>query len=488
MSNSNRRELKAARSTASSLIQLSSSSSSVTQNRETLALIVNWDLVDKLETSDELDLYARIALACVIADEMDILKSTRAPNEPEMVAIAAAVNESTSGLAQLSDHCTEFLNHATTLVDSGVSADDAPVRLHRLSANEKVEVVLDADQINELSRDPEMKKVLTNILPQIATPRKNLPPTVSSSNSPSFKNGNFHGNSDTSHQSLSKDKQLDAKAKSLVDSITTAQKHRLSVPRSDPSMPAISAAESHPPQRPAPHLPAVTPPSPARFIGTPQFGITGGQASTPIAVATPMYALTTGAVSSVYLPRNFGGIRGRSMGNGSRPSDPIAYNRSASAIGRLLAKEGGTTFNRLDYVDYVSWILDLSENHTWDSVMNYDEEFRQLVELGEILWTHRPTDLEAVLLRQKPAPFTDYSRGNGSSLKRFSRGAQASSQSSDPAAGICINWNKGACFHQQQFGKCKYQHVCSKCKQDHRVIDHPNETGSSGQFGGTRSS
>jgi hypothetical protein len=487
MSNSNR-QFKTARSTASSLINLSSSSSSVAQKRESLALIVNWDLVDKLETPDELNLYAQVALACVIADETDILKSTRAPNESEMVALANAVNKSTSSLTQLSDHCSELFSHVTALIDSGVSADDAPVRLHRLNANEKVDVVLDADRISELSQDPEMKKVLINILPQIATPRKKLPPTLSSANSPSFKNGNLQENSNTSHQSLAKDKQLDAKAKSLVDSITSAQLHRLSVTRSDPDATSAPAPESHPIQRPAPRMPTVTPPSPARFIGTPQSGITGGQASTPIAVATPMYALTTGAVSSVYLPRNFGGIRGRSMGNGSRPSDAIAYNRSASAIGRLLSKEGGDAFNRLDYVDYVSWILDLSENHTWDSVMNYDEEFRQLVELGEISWTHRPTDREAVLLRQKPAPFTDYSRGNGSTLKRFSRGAQASSQPTDAASGICINWNKGACFHQQRFGKCKYQHVCSKCKLDHRAIDHPNEIGSSGQFGGTRSS
>lgn len=114
-----------------------------------------------------------------------------------------------------------------------------------------------------------------------------------------------------------------------------------------------------------------------------------------------MYATTTGSVSSVYLPRNFSGLRGRSIGSGSRPVDVLAHTRSATAIGRMLALED-SSFNRLDYTDYVNWVIDLSENHTWDSVMSYDEEFRQLVELKEISWSHRPTDIERAILRQKP--------------------------------------------------------------------------------------
>ena len=41
----------------------------------------------------------------------------------------------------------------------------------------------------------------------------------------------------------------------------------------------------------------------------------------------------------------------------------------------------------LSYVGYVRWILRLSLNHTWESVMAYDEAFRAQIEIdGNIKW------------------------------------------------------------------------------------------------------
>lgn len=128
---------------------------------------------------------------------------------------------------------------------------------------------------------------------------------------------------------------------------------------------------------------------------------------------------------------------------------PLAaeYFEAAMRVGDKL-HTGMSDKEFIAYVGYVRWILQLRANHTWDSVMFYDEAFRIEMELHpEWSWSVRPAHLERIHLLNKPSS-ADYA---GSKRRASSQGGET-----------CRNFNKNKCKNGDT---CQYVHRCSTCSR-----------------------
>ena len=109
-----------------------------------------------------------------------------------------------------------------------------------------------------------------------------------------------------------------------------------------------------------------------------------------------------------------------------------------------------------DYVGFVRWVMNLKNNHSWDSVMRYDEAYRAEMELHpDWKWDRRPQDLERLHLVNRI--HGDQKGGSYSGWQRKSY-PQASGET-------CLNYNRDRC---KAGGSCRRVHRCSLCeKQGH---------------------
>lgn len=218
---------------------------------------------------------------------------------------------------------------------------------------------------------------------------------------------------------------------------------------------------SAPPQ-PSPLAPL----TPQRYVSAPLAGLSFTQPkATPLAVATPLSSdpLST---KSVYLPRFFTGeILSKT---GRVPANYQEYSAAAFTIMRYLQAEQ-PAFNIVDYISYLEYISGMAENHTWASLMSFDETFRAGVEMGLYTWKTTETPLERTKLVQKLPDSYSYRTESGATVRK----ARTKSDNSRN------KWNEdGKCPHAKRPEGCRYKHVCAKCKspEHHMAKGHPNET------------
>jgi len=209
-----------------------------------------------------------------------------------------------------------------------------------------------------------------------------------------------------------------------------------------------------------------------RVAGIPPGAVPVGQTADVPLVYEPRKA------GQVYLPRCFtrkSMDKKLSATQAELPQHAAEYIRASWEIEDLLEKEPG--FVEREYHQYTRWIVGLSDNHDWGSVMTLDEKLRSQHAVGKFQWKERPYDMLWAFLRSRP----DQHRTD-SKLESKSRIHGAKKKK-----GVCwgFNGHKGCA---RGADACDFTHACSDCKSlNHGVLNcnsgpkgHPGKTSSSG--------
>ena len=139
------------------------------------------------------------------------------------------------------------------------------------------------------------------------------------------------------------------------------------------------------------------------------------------------------------------------------PSAWIAGN--AKIMMALLARQ--ENFKISDYIKYTEMIGELGCRFTWQSVLVFDDEYRQRQHKEGFRWGSEAPHLATVVLRDRPL----------ASSRITQRQRAIPSTKKD----ICLQFNRGVCSYGL---RCIYQHVCSSCGKDHPFVLHASSASS----------
>jgi hypothetical protein len=144
---------------------------------------------------------------------------------------------------------------------------------------------------------------------------------------------------------------------------------------------------------------------------------------------------------------------------------PAAWIVANSRImGHLLADP---KFNAVEYLRYSEMIGELGCRYTWQSVLLFDDEYRQRQWTEQFPWGTSAPHLSTVVLRDRALQPFRPSNGRGGAPASSSQRAGHTS-----AAGrkeTCRQFNRGQCSYG---GDCIYRHACATCGGPHPARDH----------------
>lgn len=130
-------------------------------------------------------------------------------------------------------------------------------------------------------------------------------------------------------------------------------------------------------------------------------------------------------------------------------------------MSRLLNED--PRFSAQNYLRYTEMIGELAARYTWQSVLLFDDEYRQRQAKIGFDWGTDAPHLGTVMLRdrERSSAFPAGRKITGSSFRRF------------PGKEICRQFNRGACSYGTS---CLYDHSCAVCgHRDHGSKDHQTD-------------
>ena len=146
---------------------------------------------------------------------------------------------------------------------------------------------------------------------------------------------------------------------------------------------------------------------------------------------------------------------------------PSAWTVANAKIMRTLIARH-VDFKVCDYIRYTEMIGELGCRFTWQSVLIFDDEYRQRQHKDQFRWGSEAPHLATVVLRDRPLP--------------LSRVAQRQRPIPSTKKDICLQFNRGVCSYGL---RCIYQHVCSSCGKDHPFVLHASSMSSTPPTGYT---
>ena len=129
----------------------------------------------------------------------------------------------------------------------------------------------------------------------------------------------------------------------------------------------------------------------------------------------------------------------------------------------MMALSDRHDFSIKDYIKYTAMIGELGCRFTWQSVLVFDDEYRQRQHRDGFRWGSEAPHLSTVVLRDRPL--------SSSKIQIGQRQRAMPSAKKD----ICLQFNRGACSYGL---RCIYQHVCSTCGKDHPFVLHTSSASS----------
>jgi len=121
-------------------------------------------------------------------------------------------------------------------------------------------------------------------------------------------------------------------------------------------------------------------------------------------------------------------------------------------------------FDVSQYLKYTEMVGELACRFAWQSVLLFDEEYRQRQAAGDFEWGTDAPHLSTVILRDRAAPLAAPRRQDGPQRRPVTNTGRE----------ICIQYNKGGCTYGQ---RCRFEHCCSICKAEHPAKDHTGPSG-----------
>ena len=135
---------------------------------------------------------------------------------------------------------------------------------------------------------------------------------------------------------------------------------------------------------------------------------------------------------------------------------PMQWTAANAKILARLLQEGKLAIDKVGlYLAYTVKIAGLAQRYTWQSVLNYDMEYRKAQSLYKFPWGSDVPHLVFVHLVHKSAqPVQSGKKTPGSSEKPVM---------------TCRLYNHSSCVYGQ---KCKYRHACVTCDGPHPLFEH----------------
>lgn len=140
---------------------------------------------------------------------------------------------------------------------------------------------------------------------------------------------------------------------------------------------------------------------------------------------------------------------------------PAMWITANSRILKSLLNSNGQ-FNVKDYLQYTEMIGELASRYTWQSVLFFDDEYRQRQALTGFPWGTDAPHLGTVMLRDRDKAFI-----STAATKRLGSGPNRRTQAGKE---LCRQFNRGACTYGTT---CLFDHSCGICgNRDHGAKDH----------------
>lgn len=139
----------------------------------------------------------------------------------------------------------------------------------------------------------------------------------------------------------------------------------------------------------------------------------------------------------------------------------------------IIANEGMTMVEVVNHVEYLAKIGSFAQGFAWNSVLNYDAEFRRIRAEKSRPWNTDDTFLMQLHLRSRQQ---HSDRPAMSSSKSAPKASVDRRNKFDPNTGspICEKFNgKYGC----NFANCRYSHVCMSCfAKEHNEFTHKGDS------------
>ncbi len=148
---------------------------------------------------------------------------------------------------------------------------------------------------------------------------------------------------------------------------------------------------------------------------------------------------------------------------------PNEWNCANVVIMDKLMKKGtlGNKGTR-EYLNYTFIINELASRYSWEIVVKYDDEYRQIQAIYGFPWGEPVDHLSKVFLREKEPPPNPPAAPKGATA----RGSSATQS--------CSLYNSEG--KECHFTPCKFSHVCAICGKKHPRYEHDRSGKPKGDF------
>lgn len=118
------------------------------------------------------------------------------------------------------------------------------------------------------------------------------------------------------------------------------------------------------------------------------------------------------------------------------------------------------------YLAYTVKICQLGERFMWETVLQYDRQYRELQATLKFEWGVDCPHLHQVALREKPV-----SKFTPDSIKKSRSNPRQKIVDRNSGKEVCIQYNTHNCPRGES---CQYAHLCTICFKNHPKRNHPN--------------
>lgn len=144
---------------------------------------------------------------------------------------------------------------------------------------------------------------------------------------------------------------------------------------------------------------------------------------------------------------------------------PSAWIVANSRIMAALMARDPDSFDVAAYIRYTEMVGELGCRFTWQSVLIFDDEYRQRQAADKFPWGTEAPHLATVVLRDRTAPATTKKPGSGGGNNSGHRQRPTGPGGKE----VCLQFNKGSCAYGP---RCIFEHACSSCGKDHPATQH----------------
>lgn len=189
---------------------------------------------------------------------------------------------------------------------------------------------------------------------------------------------------------------------------------------------------------------------------------------------TPLKA-STNEDSSIVLPDGSRFVPKGQSASGSVKLDSVTalqfMEANARILGNLITQNKVTSLDQvLQYLGYTAMVARLGQRKTWQSLLAFDNSYREAQSLEGFSWGTDLRDLRDQHLADRPSGSSNDSQGSAHAGNKSGPNSKTKKESGPtPKVKFCRDFNYQTCTRSP----CPYKHICISCSADHPIKQHP---------------